>query len=31
MEELIEKMAELYPQTPKENIEFYVAMHMLYL
>jgi hypothetical protein len=31
MEELIKKMCELYPQTPKEEIEFHVAMHMLYL
>lgn len=30
MEELIEKMCELYPQTQKEDIKFYVAMHILY-
>lgn len=30
MEDLILKMCELYPQTPKEDIEFYVAMHILY-
>lgn len=30
MEELIKEMCELYPQTPKEDIELYIAMHMLY-
>lgn len=31
MEELIKKMCELYPQIPKEDIEFYVAMDMLFV
>lgn len=31
MEELIKKMCELYPQTPKEDVEFYVAMHTLFV
>ena len=31
MEELVKKMCELYPQVQKEDIEFYVAMYMLYL
>ena len=30
MEESIKKLCELYPQIPKEDIEFYVAMHILY-
>ena len=31
MEELVKKMCELYPQVQKEDIEFYVAMYILYL